>query len=241
MRILILVLCGLLQWGIATPARAAPCVSQSLADFVGLGAAGCTVAGVSFSDFTEVTPLLPGAVQIHASSVVLTPLVAAGEVGFSIDSSTRLVAGAGELLELWFGFRVSGGGLVGNAITLAPPAVTFDGAITLIADVCRDGSFSSPSVGCSGTPEQEVAFAIDGDSQLDDADAFAPSSFFDVFVDLVVDGGVGGGAELGPQIGAVRATSSGAVAVPEPGSALLAAAALSMLWAPMRRTQRTRR
>lgn len=241
MRPVALLTCGLVQWWIAVAAHAAPCASQSLADYLALGAGGCTVSDVTFSDFSEGFPLPPGAVSIDVDSVVLTPVTGPGGTGFSIDTTAPIVAGPGDLLSLWFGFRVSGGsGFVGNAITLGPPTVTGDGAITLVADVCRDGSFIAPSFGCLGSPEVEIAFAIEGDSGLADSDAFAVSSFFDVFVDLVIDGGLGGSAQLGPQLGTVRAQQSVA-SVPAPGSALLMAAALLMLWAPIRRAQFARR
>ena len=228
MKKLVLSACTLVFLVFAGPALALPCSSQSLAAYVGLGSAGCTVDGFQFSGFSAVTPLSPGNVQVPAASITLTPVSGPAGPGFSISSGTPLVATAGQALELWFGLTALpdlGARFTGNTISLDPSATAVgDAAITIVEDKCLEGSFSSPSSGCSGTPLTSIVFAIDSLSDLSETATFAPASFFDVFVDLVVDSGPTGSATLGPTLGEIRVAF-----VPEPPSLALAAFALALL------------
>ena len=229
MRQIILLACAVIQYSLVAPVLAAPvCSSQSLSDYIALGAGGCTVDGVTFNNFVEVAPLFSGATQITSSSVTLTPIAGSGGIGFALSSGASITADTSDLLELWFGFRAMGtGGLTGNTLLLGTPTVSGDGAITIVEDKCLDGTFSSPSSGCSGVLVTQIVFAIEGDSELQAAATFAAASFFDVFVDLVIDGGTNGSAQLGPQLSEVRVAGNGSTAVPEPPT--IASLALALL------------
>jgi len=193
MRKLLLAGAALLQFAVIAPAVAAPCTMQTLASYILLGATGCTVDGVDFGDFSEVM-LLSGATQIDSTAVTLTPLSDATGTGFSISSAAPIVAGAGELFELYFGFNATsapGRAFTSNTITLDASAIaTGDGAITIVEDKCLNGMFTSPSSGCSPPTSAvtQIVFAIDIDRDLTETAMFAPANFFDVFIDLVVDG-----------------------------------------------------
>jgi hypothetical protein len=212
----------------AGPATAAVCTVGALSDYVALGSAGCTIDGVTFSGFANVTPLNPDATPISPSSVSLTPLTGPGGPGFAVSSGTALSASANTLLELWFGFVASAGSgssLGGATLSLGSSSVVPDGVNTIIADICPDGSFSSPSSGCGTSPASLIVFDTGDASTLSESATSGPSSFFDVFFDLTIDGGLGGSAMLGPKLGELRLASSGGGGgtVPEPATWLLLA------------------
>jgi hypothetical protein len=212
------------------PAAAAVCTTGPLSDYIAFGAAGCTIDGVKFSDFTEVAPLNPAATPISPSLVNLTPLTGPGGPGFGLASATALNASAGNLLELWFGFVVtagSGDSLMGGALSLGSSTVVPDGADTIIADICPDGAFASPSSGCSTFPVSLIVFDVGSDASPSDSTSIVASSFFDVFVDIVIDGGPTGDSTLGPTLGEFRTAVSASSSVPEPSTWWLATLVLA--------------
>lgn len=246
MKRILLLGAALLQFALIAPAFAVPCMSQTLASFIALGAMGCTIDGVEFSDFSEAAPLQLGATRIDSDDVTLTPITGTSSPGFSISSPTAITAAPGELFELFFGFNATpapGFSFNSNTIMLDSTAsATGEAAITLIEAKCLNGTFSAP-FGCS-PPASDVilaVFAIDGVSDLTVTATFPPASFFDVFIDLIVDGGPdlsAGQATLGPTLGEFRLTQVGSngTPVPEPASWTLLLIALLALgglrWLP---------
>lgn len=230
MKKLLLLLGAVLQFAFTAPAHALPCGTQSLADYIGLGIGGCTIGDATFNNFAEVTPLSPGATQIAAAGIFLTPFSGASGIGFSLSSGTPLTAAGSDLLELFFGFNVSAGPgnpFTANTIVLdASASATGNAAITIVEDNCVEGTFATPVENCSSANSfSQTVIAIDGLSILEQSMVLAPfSTFFDVFVDLVVDGGIDGLALLGPTLGEFRLTT--VAQVPEPQSLLLAVTAL---------------
>ena len=197
-------------------ALADSCQAGTLQDYLNLGSTGCTVDGELISGF-EIAPGQSFATPISPNFVQVTPSGGAGPtLALTLNSS----AGAGDLFELFFRFNVAGL-LTGASISLAPPDLSGDGAVTGVLDVCANGSFSSLPVGCSGTAAEGVAFAIVGDSQLSDSVALPVSSFFDVFADITIDGGLSGSASL--------TSAAVSVTTPEPSSLLLMTTALGCL------------
>jgi hypothetical protein len=225
MKKLVFTACTLTMIIFAGPALALSCVSQTLADYVGLGSAGCSVGGFQFSSFSIVTP---GATQIPGASITVTPVVGPSGPGFSLSSGGAITAGSGEALELYFGANVrsnTGAYFTSNTLDLGGSATASgDASITIVEDKCLDGTFSTPSFGCSGAPLTSIVFATEAISDLSETATFAPASFFDVFVDLVIDGGPTGNASLGPALGGI-----GTAVVPEPPVLVLAALALVLL------------
>src|SRR5690606_25571980 len=110
-------------------AFAAPCIQGSLEDFANLGATGCEVGSVQFSDFTVLTgpstPVDPTAVQITPGGGASNPTLM-----FTVDTA----AAAGEVFELFVGFTATGT-LMGASIDLMSPTVTGDGVATGILDL----------------------------------------------------------------------------------------------------------
>ena len=201
-------------------AFAAPCATGSLEDFIGLGAAGCEFGVVTFSGF-ELVPGQNGATIISSTEVQITP----GGSGFNPTLSfgfTNPTANASELLESIFRFSVSGSPLAGATLGLAG-AVTGDGLVTSVLNVCAGGFFSglAPDI-CSGTAGVAITSLDANNQQLTDSTGPFFTSFFDVFVDLTLDGGPSGTATL-------TSSTLTIAAVPEPSAAYLLAAGMAVL------------
>ncbi len=208
----------------AAPAVGAPCTSGSLSDYLTGGS--CDVAGITVDDFRLFPDLPSGTTPIDPASVTVSPVVGPAGLAFALGRT----AGAGELFGLGLGFSVGGSGLVGGVLELLGASATGDGAVTAIQGLCFGGSYvADPVLGatCAATELTQIAFATASISDPLQTRAFAPASFFDVFVELAVDGGPSGSAALD----AVRL----AFPVPEPNGLALAALGLVALAARTRR------
>lgn len=215
---------SLFAWACAlAPATAgASCLMATLATFDGAydaPAGGCTIGNLSFSDFlVEDAPGL-GVVQLDPTTITLVPIAG----GLGIAATAPLAAAAGEILGLRFGFRLTPPApqALTGTLALGPSTVVPDGAITAIA---FDGPTALATV-------YDIGVVADASEPL----ALPVASFFDVFVEIVIDGGPrgpsgdGGSALLGPSLGRITFESNGTGAVPEPGTAALAALALLAL------------
>lgn len=208
----------------------ATCLPGNLQSYIALGAGGCELGAVQFSDFTTApgqnfaTPISPQSIQVTPGGTTFLPSLL-----FTLNSS----ATSGNVFESFFRFDVSGT-LTSASALLNSPVALGDGAVTGILDVCAGGSFAGNGpVGCSASASTAVAFAINGDSALSGSVNFPATSFFDVFVDLTIDGGSAGSASL-PS----AAVSIGAV--PEPSVALLIAAGLGIMGTLQMRRMRRR-
>jgi len=195
----------------------APCFPGNLQTYSNLGAMGCQVETVQFTNFTLLpgqtiaTPIDPAQVQVTPDGNTLGPMLS-----FTLNRS----ANAGEDFESFFRFSASGL-LNGGSIGLASPRAAGDGAVTALLDVCPNGSFSgSAPLGCPTSPASLVVFAIEQSSLLSDSARFAASRSADVFVDLTLDGGRTGSATL-------NSATVGFSTVPEPSAGLLLALGLS--------------
>lgn len=194
-------------------AHAAPCMTGSLVDYLGLGSTGCTIGSAQFSDFS--LPVVANADDpIAPSAVQVVPEQDAGGAGFTFLFDQDAVAGES------FGLRVGylAAGLPGFAFTAAMSSLlgasTGDGAVGLFTDLCLGSGFSNPdTLACGGTPDSNV---IVGSGTT--ASAFAFTSPIGVVGEVFVDGGFAGAASL-----ASADLRLAVAAVPEPGTyALLA-------------------
>ena len=212
---------------LAAMAYAGPCLPGTLQDYIDLGSAGCTLNNVRFQDF-GLGELQFGATEIDPNTIPVTPNT--GPAGAALLLMLNRSAGPGVLLESIFRFNAVGE-LRGASIALGNALAAGDGAVTGILDVCADGDFLGlDPIGCSGTPGTAIAFATSFDSSLKDSVFFAPSSFFDVFVDLAIDGGLGGFASLD--------SAEVTIVTPEPSTVLLFAAGLFTFYISRMRPRR---
>ncbi len=182
-----------LGMSLSAAAQAAPCVSGSVADYLALGATGCSVGAVQFRDFT-LPAILGPATPVDAAVVTLAPLFTPTGVGLSLLST--LAAGAGSFLELRLGFNasVATGAITRARIDLGGASATGDGVTTLIEDLCVGSAFDDPgNLACIGSTSTLVTVATEGFTQDSDALDLAPEvKTLGVVADLGVDGGLGG-------------------------------------------------
>jgi hypothetical protein len=201
-------------------AVSAPCSSGSLADYIALGSSGCTIGAASFSDFAAL-PVPAAATPIAPTAVIVLPFEAGPDepgLRFLVDVS----ASASEFLDVAIGYLVSAPSLVRATLALEDTAVTGDGVVTAIEDLCFGGPFAGGPLGCTGASSDTlIAFDVGDDAELAVGLDFGPVAALGVVTDLGVDGGLGGSAAL--------SAATNRFLVPEPTTAvLLAAGALAL-------------
>jgi hypothetical protein len=206
---------------------AAPlCAGNTLAGYIGAGP--CSIDGLTFSNFGLVTPLPTGATPIALNQITVTPFNTPSGIGFSFGFDVS--ADPFDLHEILFGYQVSGAFLTGASLGLSGASATDDGVVTGVQDVCVGGVFNPGSLlGCSGTPQSNIVFAIDGDQLLNASLLFANASLLGIVNDIAIDGGTFGSAALQ---GSVTNTFA---AVPEPTTAVLVASGIAVILRQRRR------
>lgn len=219
-------------------ATAAPCASSSLASYVELGGAGCTIGNLSFSGFT----ILPSAANaIRSSAITVTPVVVdATVVGFRFDVAPT--SSGGNYFDDLITYRVTGLAteLTGATVDFAGSSATGDAAVSVAEQLCLAGTFAGADgvSGCTSGSTQNLAvidlgFGPDPAYSL----AFGPVGFLSVVSDLAYDSGSGFVPDSGSTLtSGTNLFSFVAVrAVPEPSSALLLALGAFGLLIPRRR------
>ncbi len=198
---------------------AATCGIGNLQTLIGLGAGGCQVGAVTFSNF-QIVPGQTDATVISPTQVQFTPGGSAFNPLFMI-AFTNPTATSGQFLESIFRFSISGASLTGASIALAGSA-TGDGLVTGVLNVCPGGRFTSNAIDGCPASVAAIAFISAADQQLTESTGRLIASFFDVFVDLTLDARPNGTATL-------RSATVGVTAIPEPSAALMLAAGLAAL------------
>jgi hypothetical protein len=226
MRKLLLAAVCAMAWpavGGATPL----CISGSLNDYLALGPDGCSVGGVTFTNFSSAASLAGGP-QIADTDVLVTPTVAAGQSQLAFGV-TAAPGGPGPLLGILIGFAATAPSIGRADLQMSGASATGDGVVTAVEDLCLGATFA-PVLLCPTVMETLIALQIADDAQLTDSRLLMPAqSFFDVFVDITLDNGVAGTAVLDGTVvtGFTRS-------VPEPTSWLLVGSGLAGLWARRR-------
>ena len=210
----------------AGAARALPCASASLADYLALGPGGCTVGGLTFSSFSLPDVLSPSATPIDPSVIAVAPVASAAGTGLQLAFAPAQAASAGQFLDLRLGFDVLGSGITGAHAALLGPVAIGDAAVTLVEDLCLGASFADPvNLLCPATTQTLIAIAIDGFADNPVNAAFGAQGLAGVVAEIGIDAGLAGSAAL---TGAELRFLSAAAAVPVPSSLwLLAIAALA--------------
>jgi hypothetical protein len=188
---------------------ATTCTGGTLASYVALGSAGCTIGGNTVSNFA-ILPGEDGATALANSGVNVAP--SGGISSPVLTFSTSQTAGSGTLLESIFTFDISGPSYTSSALSLAGASETVDGAVTDIENFCAGGSFGPDGVdGCSGVAGSLLTLY---GQQNTDQSPLGPVSFLNVTNDVTLDGGTAGSASGGTFVDTFTAT-------PEPSSMLL--------------------
>ena len=195
---------------ISLEASAAPAVTDSLTNYLALGAGGATIGSTLFSDFT-ILSLQAGATAINPNSILVTPINLAGNVGFQFVLNQT--ANTGQLFQLHLGYKVAAPSITGATTALNGSIVNFDGANTGLL------TLTGP------IPAQNlIAFDIGVAADNPVSSTFASLSSLTVETDFVVDGGTFGGASLISGTNLFAAPTP----VPEPGSAMAGLGALGI-------------
>ena len=222
----VLLICVFLLAGTAS---ADPCPTDTLPTYIGLGTGGCSIGPVQFSGFVSLP--IPGfATQIQPADVQVVPINIGLNPGLEFQVNTS--AGPGEFLDIVIGYLVSGPLLSQGMLSMTGAAATGDGAVTVIEDFCLGGTFDPDGpTGCTGTTNNLILFAIEGDSLTTDQLLFAPVSQINVIKDIGVDGGLLGTATL-------ASASNQYTIIPEPGTLALVGSGLAAAGLLRRRGRR---
>jgi PEP-CTERM motif-containing protein len=190
---------------------AGPCGMGSLASYVVLGTAGCSIGANTLSNFVVLSGTA-GATPILSADVTITPIGNSDKPG--INAVANVTATAGTLLETFFTYQISGQFYVSDSIALAGSTQSGDGAVTDVQNFCAGGTFGPDGVtGCNGSPGSLTA--LNG-VQNRDSTSLGPAAFLSVTDDFTIDGGLTGLASGGN-------ISDQFAAVPEPATVLLVA------------------
>jgi len=203
------------------------CTTESLANYILLGSAGCTIGSDTFASFAIVTPGSTGATAIAPSAVTVAP--SGGTTDPTLTFSTNLTASDGQLLEALFNYTVAGASFTSDTLTLSPATEAVDGAVTDIQNYCFGGNFGPDGVdGCAGT--NGALLGLDG-AQNTDSTTIPGVTSLGITDDFEIDGGPpmdpGSGATAGTFIDQFTANAN-ASPTPEPGALLLTALGLSL-------------
>lgn len=203
----------------AGQAYAAPCISGTLADYVGLGS--CEIGTNTVSGFQALTTVPAGSTLIAAANVLVTP-VFSSPLGFGFDFGLNQGAGPGLFLDFLVGYNITGNsyGIASLLVNGVPPV---DGVLSAITDLCPDGTFPTGIGSCtSGGALQLVAAQLVGDPLQMDQVTFPPAAGIAVINDVGIDTGSVGGISA-VLIGNRFAVAPAAVVpVPTPLALLLA-------------------
>ncbi|MGE0594330.1 MAG: PEP-CTERM sorting domain-containing protein [Vicinamibacterales bacterium] len=207
------------------------CVSDTLANYVALGPAGCEIQGVTLTDF-DVEAYATGWDLLDPEDVQVIPSWHGGpQIGLQTDSSV----GPGERAGAWIGFtasRPSPLSLRGGRNSLDGGSTTDDGSIFGGSTYCLGAAFGAARpLGCSGTIFSfgTPVFVIPTGSNPVVALPFPlSSSLVGVSLFLTLDGGTTGSAAL-------AGTFGHRLAVPEPSRSLLFGVGALALWLVSRR------
>jgi hypothetical protein len=194
---------------------AAPCTTETLADYIALGSTGCTIGGYTFYNFQLTADTATGgATPVTASDIEVTGLGPTGTSGASgsdslfptdigVDFDTVWAVAAGQTLDDNITFDVSvgtGAADVTDAGLVQDSSVTGNGAVTVSEKGCS--GIVAPCTNTWGVATNDTAFVSDS--------IFTATGTLSVEKDIAVSGN-GGTANLS-NVADVFSTSE----VPEP-------------------------
>jgi hypothetical protein len=214
------------------------CSTESLASYIALGSAGCTIGSDTFASFTIISPGTFGATAIDPTVVTVTP--SGGTTNPTLTFATSLTAQTGQLLEAIFNYTAAGASFTSDMLTLSNSSETVDGAVTDIQNYCFGGNFGPDGVdGCPGADVTGTLLGLDG-IQNTDQTPIAGVTPLGITDDFTLDGGTAGSATGGTFADQYTANAN-ASSTPEPGAFLLTALGLSLAAISLAATRKIRR
>ena len=202
-------------------ASASPCATETLADYIALGSAGCTVGPkLLFDNFSFVVlDSSGGAMAVTPNQITVTPEVTPGSPYGLNYASTGFKVTAGQSIQYLLSYTISDPPPIirGFYLHLFTDPPIFPGLVDISSKECLGAAFSSGM--CSGTPLTQDVFT---NGHISSLTSFRTFSQIDVLGDettITLDASKGGTASF------TSFTESGVV--PEPRSALLVGAGLA--------------
>jgi hypothetical protein len=198
----------------ASASFAAPvsCAAGSLADYLSLGAEGCSVGTTVFREFVN-PGVLPGSTELVPGEIVVTPLMDPLSPGlaFTYDAT----ADPGLVLQSVVEFVVfSLSPLQYGSLRMTGNSAAPGSALAVTSEICTAPQASA----CLAAPEVLGVFDVGVDAVTFDSRYFLPASLLRVRHDAVLDA-----VEGAVSIGTAELRFA---AVPEPGTQMLVVAGL---------------
>jgi uncharacterized protein (TIGR03437 family) len=191
-----------LAWlGAAQLVSAAPCVPGTLASYMALGAAGCTIGTSVLANFTQGSPL-NGTTTIPPAGLNIFPAGGASNPGIVVTGN--ISAAGGQVFSTLINYTITGTTYTSDTITLSNTTATGNGAVSDIQNFCRNGNFQAPTFAaqCPGGEGPGSPLVVIGNGN---ATATLTATSLGITHNLVIDSGATG-------------TASGAVIVDEFGT-----------------------
>lgn len=175
----------------SSEASAAPCTTNSLSAYSMLGATGCTIGLVTFSNF-ELRP--PATNAINSLSITVTPVFVGGTI-VGVTFGVSPTNSGGSYFDDLIGYRIAGMGssLGGATVDFAGSSASGDAAASVAETLCLGGTFGADGVsGCSSSNAVNLA-VVDVGFGPDPADSqlFSAVTALAVATDIVFDSGSG--------------------------------------------------
>ena len=211
----------LLMAAVSTVAVAAPCITDTLASYIALGAGGCQISGITFNNFVYAA----GGSGVAADFITVEPTAVPITLLFSSAWSV-----AGGTISPEIGYQVaSGGTITGNSLSLALVSGTGESPSFSISELkCLDDLFPACA---GGVLVGNFVFLNSGGSSTFDISFFPAPGSIDVLNLMTVTAG-------GGDLAVLEAFSNRFESIPEPGVAWLAGGGLVLL-ALLRKKLRT--
>jgi len=220
------VLVALIGFIAAIGASAAPCLVDTLDNYLLLPAAGCSIGDFNFKTFSFLNVAGPA---IAASDITVTPFLAPGEMGLRFESAAFTLSGGlssthqldyiidappiivrlDNIMARRFSFAESD-----VASSVVPPAVA-----TVTTDICATVGIVCPP----GTLDTVTVFDDGVAPVLTGSAPVPPSNFITVQNRIELDASLGGTADF-------QSITNREVLLPEPGTSVLVAAGGLLAW-----------
>lgn len=201
---------------------AGACTMDTLANYIAMGATGCTVGTLEFSNFSYITTGSGGGgTAPSAGGIVVTPITPTALVA-GFDFVGGFVAGSGETAD----------GVIHYTVTSLGPLIE-DWTVQILAGAATSTGIGSVAEAASNGATL-LAFVSGHGNQMSQTATFAPIGSLNISKDISANGGTAsdGAAHVS------EFTNTFSTVIPEPASMLLFGSGLLVLGGYVRRRPR---